>query len=74
MVSGKEVHVEDFHPKSGNQIFSEVPKDQLSSDSIGRPIAHLSAEKHVTGEALFVDDIPKTPGKFFKYFYGCIYN
>ena len=52
-----------FHPKSGNQIFSDVPENQRTDDSEGRPIAHLSAEKHVTGEALYVDDIPKMAGE-----------
>ncbi|GAB4572016.1 MAG: xanthine dehydrogenase molybdopterin binding subunit [Rhodothalassiaceae bacterium] len=33
-----------------------------SSGTIGRPLAHDSAEKHVTGRARYVDDIPEPPG------------
>ena len=52
-----------FYAKSGNQIFSDVSTDQHVDDSIGRPIPHLSADKHVTGEAIYIDDIPKMTGK-----------
>jgi xanthine dehydrogenase large subunit len=30
--------------------------------TIGQPIPHDSAERHVTGEALYVDDLPEPPG------------
>ena len=63
MLSKQHLAGDHFHPKSGNQIFSDVPEDQDADDSVGRPIAHLSAEKHVTGEALYVDDIPKMAGE-----------
>ena len=63
MLSGQYLTGDRFHPKSGNQIFSDVPEDQHTDDSVGRPIAHLSAEKHATGEALYVDDIPKMAGE-----------
>lgn len=63
MLSKQHLAGDHFHPKSGNQIFSDVPEDQYADDSVGRPIAHLSAEKHVTGEALYVDDIPKMAGE-----------
>ena len=31
-------------------------------NAVGRPIAHDSAAKHVSGEALYVDDLPEPPG------------
>ena len=27
-------------------------------DAVGRPLPHLSAQKHTTGEAVYVDDMP----------------
>ncbi|MFO0987181.1 MAG: xanthine dehydrogenase molybdopterin binding subunit [Alphaproteobacteria bacterium] len=35
---------------------------------VHRPIAHDSAEKHVTGAALYVDDVPEPPGTLFAAF------
>jgi xanthine dehydrogenase large subunit len=32
------------------------------SDSVGRPLRHDSAEGHVAGSALYVDDLPEAPG------------
>jgi xanthine dehydrogenase large subunit len=32
------------------------------SDSVGRPLRHDSAEGHVSGGALYVDDLPEAPG------------
>jgi len=43
-------------------ILQEVPADQSPDDVIGRPMAHLSALKQVTGEAVFVDDMPRYDG------------
>ena len=48
-----------FHyrePKS-SQYFQEVPKDQNTTDLVGRPMVHLSALKQATGEAIYCDDI-----------------
>jgi xanthine dehydrogenase large subunit len=30
--------------------------------AVGRPIAHDSAHLHVTGEALYIDDLPEPQG------------
>ncbi|MEO7827121.1 MAG: molybdopterin cofactor-binding domain-containing protein, partial [Allosphingosinicella sp.] len=32
------------------------------SDAVGRPLRHDSAEGHVAGSALYVDDLPEAPG------------
>jgi xanthine dehydrogenase/oxidase len=53
--------IEGFHtltPKS-SQLFEKVSSDQPTTDPIYRPIAHVSALKQATGEATYVDDIPK---------------
>ncbi|XP_031555377.1 xanthine dehydrogenase/oxidase-like [Actinia tenebrosa] len=51
-----------FHQKVSSrsiQTFQEVPADQSKDDVVGRPITHLSALKQATGEAVYVDDMPK---------------
>ncbi|XP_043916138.1 xanthine dehydrogenase/oxidase-like [Protopterus annectens] len=45
-------------PSSGVQFFQAVPPGQYHEDLVGRPIMHLSAERHTTGEAIYCDDIP----------------
>ncbi len=42
----------------GMQIFEDVPEDQAPEDPVWRPIPHLSGEKHTTGQAQYLDDIP----------------
>ena len=42
--------------------FLQVPQDQLKEDLVGRPLMHLSAEKQVTGEAVYLDDMPPFAG------------
>ena len=34
-------------------------------DSIGKPVAHLSAQKQATGQAVYTDDIPRYEGELF---------
>lgn len=58
---------EGFHfqaPKS-SQYFQVVPKDQSSTDLIGRPIIHINAYKQATGEAIYCDDIPRITGELY---------
>ncbi|KAK6752647.1 hypothetical protein RB195_003825 [Necator americanus] len=38
------------------QVF-QVPIDQPLHDPVGRPLPHVSGEKHVTGEAVYCNDI-----------------
>ena len=56
---------EEFHPefKKGIQFYEEVVPDQPASDPVGRPIKHVSAIKQVTGEAIYVDDMPLLESK-----------
>ncbi len=42
----------------GTQIFEDVPPDQREEDAVWRPVPHVSAKKHTTGEATYLDDIP----------------
>ena len=44
-------------------MFQEVAPGQLKDDPVGRPIAHVSALKQVTGEAVYTDDMPKLHSK-----------
>jgi len=45
-------------PTAGVQLFEQVGDSQSKLDAVGRPLPHLSAEKHTTGEAIYVDDMP----------------
>lgn len=50
-----------FHtpiPKS-TQIYEKVTDNQPNHDAIGRPKVHMSAFKQATGEAIYLDDMPK---------------
>ncbi|KAK6039753.1 aldehyde oxidase and xanthine dehydrogenase, a/b hammerhead domain protein [Cooperia oncophora] len=40
------------------QLYQEVPADQPLHDPVGRAIPHVSGKKHVTGEAIYCDDVP----------------
>ncbi|MFT5162058.1 MAG: xanthine dehydrogenase large subunit [Alteromonadaceae bacterium] len=45
---------------------TELPKDQAQAtarDGVGKAKKHESAEKHVSGEAVYVDDRPVLPGQ-----------
>ncbi|XP_053396021.1 xanthine dehydrogenase/oxidase-like isoform X1 [Mercenaria mercenaria] len=50
-----------FHrdPSKSTQIYQEVASGQREEDPVGRPINHLSAMKQATGEAVYIDDMPK---------------
>ncbi|EFP11440.1 hypothetical protein CRE_14385 [Caenorhabditis remanei] len=39
------------------QLYQEVNANQPAHDPLGRPIKHVSGDKHTTGEAVYVDDI-----------------
>ncbi|KJH50087.1 CO dehydrogenase flavoprotein [Dictyocaulus viviparus] len=39
------------------QVYQQVPIEQRSHDSVGRPIPHVSGSKHTTGEAIYCGDI-----------------
>ena len=50
-----------FHkePLRGAQLYEIVPKDQNENDPLRRPLKHRSADKQATGEAVYIDDIPR---------------
>ena len=50
-----------FHkePLRGAQLYEIVPKDQNENDPLRRPLKHCSADKQATGEAVYIDDIPR---------------
>ncbi|CAL2039109.1 unnamed protein product [Caenorhabditis brenneri] len=39
------------------QLYQEVNANQPAHDPLGRPIKHVSGDKHTTGEAVYCDDI-----------------
>lgn len=41
------------------QLFETVPEDQSKHDPIGRPLPHTSAFKQASGEAAYLDDMPR---------------
>jgi len=47
----------------GSQLFELVPRDQPKLDPVGRPVAHAAGEMHVTGKAIYCDDIPPVAGE-----------
>ena len=40
------------------QVYEDAPEDQEEEDPVWRPVPHSSAQKHTTGEATYLDDIP----------------
>lgn len=39
------------------QVYQEVNENQKTDDPVGRPLKHVSGDKHTTGEAVYCDDI-----------------
>ena len=59
--------VQIFEGRTDNKISSkELAEPSIHLDQLGHPVAHLSALKHTTGEAIYVDDIPSRNGKMLK--------
>lgn len=46
----------------GSQVFEQVPEDQVENDAVWRPVPHVAADQHATGQAVYIDDIPKFEG------------
>ncbi|ODM98964.1 Xanthine dehydrogenase/oxidase [Orchesella cincta] len=46
-------------PPQSIQLSQIVPNEQPDYDLVGRPVAHVSASKQATGEAVYIDDMPK---------------
>lgn len=53
--------IQTFHrdPPESLQLSQIVPKEQPDYDLVGRPIPHVSAQKQATGEAVYIDDMPR---------------
>ena len=43
-------------------MFEDVPPDQPEMDPVWRPLAHVAADKHTTGQAQYIDDLPRFKG------------
>ena len=43
----------------GAQVFEVTPSGQQDVDAVGRPLCHMAADKQTTGEALYIDDMPR---------------
>jgi len=39
-------------------MYEQLNHRRHKMDAVGRPLPHLSAQKHTTGEAVYVDDMP----------------
>ena len=48
---------------TGTQIFEDVPEDQPENDPVWRPVPHVAADKHTTGQAQYIDDLPRFKGE-----------
>lgn len=58
---------DQFHgsmPKS-SQYFELIGDEQVKSDSVGRPVQHMSAYKQATGEAIYCDDMPTAENELY---------
>ena len=56
-----------FHkdPVQGSQLFEVVQAEQSLHDPLRRPLKHKSADKQTTGEAVYVDDIPRMKNELY---------
>jgi len=46
-------------PPKSTQLFQVTPEGQPEYDVVGKPIVHLSGLKQASGEAVYVDDMPR---------------
>ncbi|KAL3836928.1 hypothetical protein ACJMK2_022334 [Sinanodonta woodiana] len=46
-------------PYESTQIYENVPGDQELTDAVGRPVPSVSSQGMVSGEAIYIDDMPK---------------
>ncbi|KAK3612166.1 hypothetical protein CHS0354_016551 [Potamilus streckersoni] len=52
-------------PYESTQVYESVPSDQEQTDAVGRPIPSVSSQGIVSGEAVFIDDMPKFENELF---------
>ena len=67
VISGASSVITEIHkgPFKSTQLYELVPESQASYDPVGRPLAHAAADKHVSGEALYCDDLPPLPNELY---------
>jgi xanthine dehydrogenase/oxidase len=46
-------------PPKSTQLYQVTPENQPGFDLVGKPIVHLSGLKQSSGEAMYVDDMPR---------------
>ncbi|XP_058793000.1 xanthine dehydrogenase isoform X2 [Phymastichus coffea] len=58
---------EGFHyiPPKSSQYYQVVSNNGSTTDLVGKPIIHASAYKQATGEAVYLDDLPKIVGELY---------
>ena len=47
------------------QLSQIVPSGQPDYDLVGRPIPHVSAKKQASGQAIYIDDMPRFEGELY---------
>ena len=50
-------------PSKGVQVYEQPGPQQTAADAVGRPMPNLTADQQATGEAQYVDDIPRRAGE-----------
>lgn len=64
-VCGSAVGNVEHAPLKSAQLFELVPRDQEHCDPVGRPLPHAASAKHVTGQAVYCDDMPPLDGELY---------
>ncbi|XP_078465987.1 xanthine dehydrogenase/oxidase [Lampetra fluviatilis] len=47
------------------QLYQEVPLGQRTEDAVGRPVPHVAAALHTSGEAGYCDDLPRLENELY---------
>ncbi|XP_055891066.1 xanthine dehydrogenase/oxidase-like isoform X3 [Biomphalaria glabrata] len=61
----KELSIKPVSIYQASQIYDITSPGQSENGAVGQPIVHRSAYKQATGEAVYVDDVPKVEGELF---------
>ncbi|XP_063588837.1 xanthine dehydrogenase/oxidase-like [Penaeus indicus] len=52
-------------PFASTQVFQQVDSSEKTHQPVGRPLVHASGYKQATGEAVYVDDMPRVERELF---------